>query len=388
MNRKTVLILTTLFILSLVGISFFGGPVSYIFFYLVLIIPAVCALYIFFVIASLKIYQKTDGRMMVCNRASDFYITLNNESFFSFTSIRMIFYSSFSSVTGLDDETVYELPPHTSITRTTKLTCRYRGEYLVGIKEIEVHDFLGLFTYRYRIKEPLCVVVSPAIVMLSELNSIADLPDAKRDSPYRTSEVDIPVREYVPGDDIRLLHQNASAALCKPMIRTLTGAEKTGIGIVMEPSRYSADPAVYLPAENRIIESVLALSLYFVSRNTPVDVIYRTAGIKCDAISSHPDFEKLYEVMRTYSFGEPGLSPVMFEEIGALVDTNGYELLICVLYKLDADSAGLIERLGASSVPVRIYVVEREGLPDTAVQLSHNSEVMVIGTKKATEDIL
>lgn len=387
MNRKTVLILTTLFALSLVGISFFGGPVPYILFYLTLLVPAICALYIFFVTVSLKIYQKTDGRMMVCNRSSDFYITLNNETFFSFASIRMIFYSSFSSVTGLDGKTVYELPPHASITRTTKLTCRYRGEYLVGIKEIEVRDFLGLFTYRHKIKEPLCVVVSPAIIRLDQPASIADLPDAKNDSPYRKSEIDIPVREYVPGDDIRLLHQNASAVMQKPMVRTLTGAEKNGIGIIMEPSRYSADPAVYLPAENRIIESVLALSLYFISRNTPVDVIYRTSGIRCDAISSHSDFEKLYETMRSYSFGEAGLSPVMFEEIGG-TDTDGYEMIICILYKLDADSAGLIERLNASAVPVRIYVVDREGLPDTAVQLSHNADVMVIGTEKATEDIL
>ena len=128
MRNKRFLILFALFVLSLVGISFYGGPVSYTFFWLCVSLPLILLLYIFLVIVSLRIYQKPDGRNMVCGSPSDFYITLQNEGFFSFSYLRIIFYSSFSTIMGLDDSVVYELPPRTSVTKKTQLVCRYRGQ--------------------------------------------------------------------------------------------------------------------------------------------------------------------------------------------------------------------------------------------------------------------
>ena len=98
MKNKGVLILASLFILSLVGISFYGGPVTYVFFGTILMIPVMSYLYIFYVIFALKIFQKTDGRDMISGTPSDFYITLQNEGWISFSSLRIIFYSSFSTI--------------------------------------------------------------------------------------------------------------------------------------------------------------------------------------------------------------------------------------------------------------------------------------------------
>ncbi|MBP5291310.1 MAG: hypothetical protein J6Y90_01660, partial [Lachnospiraceae bacterium] len=119
MKNKGVLVLAALFALSLVGISFYGGPITYIFFWTVLLIPIVSYLYIFCVIISLNIYQRTEGRDMVSGTPSEFYITLQNEGWFSFSSLRIIFFSSFSTISDIDDGAVYELPPHSSIDKKT-----------------------------------------------------------------------------------------------------------------------------------------------------------------------------------------------------------------------------------------------------------------------------
>lgn len=354
MKRKNLLILISLFILSLIGISFFGGPVTWLFFALVILVPLFCLIYILLVIFSLKIYQRSDGRDMVSGRPSDFYITLNNEGWFSFSSVRIIFYSSFSTVMGLDDATVYELAPRSSLTRATKLVCRYRGQYEVGIKEIEISDLYGLFCIRYRIKEPLSVIVSPAIKHLSELRSANDLHSAGRDRLSERTEPDIPVREYVPGDDIRLLNHRASAAMQKLMLRERIGVEKNGVAIVMDSSRRRSTPEQYLPAENSIIESTLALALYYMENHIPASVSYFAQDMISQPVTSPGEFEGLYTRMKGFSFGDEQATLSLLDALFASGKAADCEMLIFILYDAGADELALIDRIRTLGTPVRI----------------------------------
>ena len=148
--RRNRIIWLILYVLSIVFISFYGGVISYGSFAVLTLIPVVSILYIIFVIFRFRIYQKLDGRNPVCNNRSDFYFTLQNESFMIFSSVRVTFYSDYSTITGLDDRTEYELSPRSGIRKQTDLICRYRGEYEVGIRKITVTDPLRLFSISYR----------------------------------------------------------------------------------------------------------------------------------------------------------------------------------------------------------------------------------------------
>lgn len=387
MNRKRIVILTILLAIALVGISFRGGPITYVFLLLVVLIPVSCIVYTGLVIYSLRIYQKTDGRGMTASVPSDFYITLNNEGLFSFSSVRMIFYSSFSSILGLDDAVVYELPPHSSVTRRTQLLCRYRGEYLVGIKEIEVRDYLGLFTVKYKIKEPLSVIVSPAMIELDGLKSAEDKTDFDRDSLADRTQPGITVREYVPGDNTKLIHHKASAVMQKPMVRELAGGEKNGVLLVMEADRRGRTTEEYLPSENRIIESVLALTLYYIRNNIPVDVVYLTDSVRLDAIRDHAGFESLYGVMCGYSFRDEGSTLQLLDGLSM----GGYDLkpreMIFVFHDIDGARADLIDRINIAGVPARIYTVSKEPGSENAPD-DIRASVIRIGVKAPTEDVL
>ena len=81
------IILIILWILSLIGISFYGGSVSYGFFTAVTLVPVISFLYLLLVFLRFKIFQKMDNRHVVAGQTSDFYITLQNEDRFPFASI-------------------------------------------------------------------------------------------------------------------------------------------------------------------------------------------------------------------------------------------------------------------------------------------------------------
>lgn len=385
MKNKGVLVIAALLALSLVGISFYGGPITYGFFWTVLLIPIVSYFYIFCVIISLKIYQRTDGRDMVAGTPSEFYITLQNEGWFSFSSLRIIFYSSFSTISDIDDGAVYELLPHSSIVKKTKLLCKYRGNYNVGIKKIVVGDFLGIFSFTYKIKEPLNVIVVPAMVQMSEPPGGELLSDADRDNMLRKTEPDIPVREYADGDDMRFVNWKASAITQKLMVRQRRGEEKSGIAIIMDPGRYQSKMEDYLPPENKIIEWVLSLALYYIENNIPAEVIYRTNAVSKIAVRDTGDFELLYEEMSRYSFREDNNKEKLFEELYGESGLFGYRMLIFVAQDWSHEDSDLADKINTDFSPIRVYLAKGETGDDVTDTVSGRFDIVRIGQDSLLE---
>ena len=76
-----------LWILSLAAITFYGGAVSYGFFFGVSLLPLVCLGYIACVYCRFKIYQEIGSRTMVCGRPESYLFILKNEDFFAYASV-------------------------------------------------------------------------------------------------------------------------------------------------------------------------------------------------------------------------------------------------------------------------------------------------------------
>ena len=210
-----------------------------------------------------KIYQNIDARDIVCNNTATFYFTLQNESAISFSGARALFYSTFSTISGLDDKTEYELRPKIGIKKQTDIVCKYRGEYEVGIKKVVIQDFFRLFSITYKNREPFRVTVRPNIVHLTELLHADIAMSAVRDSRVNQNEPDVISREYVVGDDIRMMNWKVSANIGKFMVREKTGEQQQGVGIIMDSCRVSNRIEEYLPIENKILEAAIALNIFF-----------------------------------------------------------------------------------------------------------------------------
>ncbi len=357
MKRNRV-ILIILWIVSLVGISFYGGTVSYGFFAAVTLVPVVSIVYLLLVFLRFKIYQKMASRRVVADELSDFYITLQNEDYFAFTSIRMILYSGFSELEGIDASVEYELMPRTGMKRDTKLLCRYRGEYEVGVKEVVIRDFLSLFSFTYRNPEPFRVTVLPKIVALDSVNTVEESLGAMADTYNSAGEPDVVVREYLPGDDARMIHWRASAGKGKLLVRKTVGIEKQGIGIVMEPARYSEDPAVYLPVENRICEIVIALTMYYLNARTPVSVFMLQDEMSVDRVRDTDGFNEFYSRISAYHFAaKPDKQGRMAELLSGSSAVINSRILILVLYEISPETEKLIRSLGQGGVYILVYIV-------------------------------
>lgn len=363
--KRNRIILGILWILSLVGISFFGGPVSYGFFALLTLVPLVSLGYLLCTLTFFRIYQELDSKNLVADHQVDFFFTLMNEYFFGFSSIRVRFFSSFSKISGLDDGVEYELLPGTGITKQTVLLCRYRGEYEVGIKSVEMQDYLRLFRITHHNKETLRVIVRPNLVTLEELRSAENMDTMARESQANQTEPDALVRRYESGDDLRHVHWKASARCGELLTRKYVGEEREGVAIVLATWRCGEEQMQYLPAENKMLETALALALFYAKKKIAVRVWHLADGLRQSSVSGLEEFERYYEMLSTVEFREKELEESFWEELSVQQSLFAAKTVYVVIQEWTSAVNGMIQLLSENHVQTIIYLICDE-LPESA----------------------
>ena len=388
MKRNRIL-LFSLWVLSLVGISFYGGVISYGLFFFFTLIPIVSLLYLLLVISFFKIYQNPKDRNLVAGRPGTFYFTLQNESPLPFSGIRVLFYSSFSRISMLSDETEYELGPHSGIKKKTRILCRYRGEYEVGIKTIVITDFFQLFRFTYQNKEPFQVVVKPAIIPLTRLRSTDSVPDSATDALRPKSEPDILLREYSPGDDVRLINWKVTGMLQKPMVRQITGRANEGVGIIMDSSRLHPSIHQYLPVENKVLEICLALNLHFANAHTPVTNYYSEYGLM-EAVIDKERFEGFYQSLCGFHFSEENSLELLCAGVLSRSGIYTKKAVFMILQQLSKGSEEVALQLMSRGIPVIVYLVCRKdsGSEMKKMQQTHHGKIVEISPDADLGEVL
>lgn len=373
MTRNRI-IYAILWVLSLIGISFFGGPVSYGFFTLLTLIPIVSFIYLLFVFFSFRIYQELENKNLTAGHTTPFTFILKNEFPFGFSGIRVKFFSDFSEITDLDDNAEYELQPKTGIKKQTKVHCKYRGEYEVGIKSMELQDYLRLIRLKFNNKETLRVTVKPNIVELPALKSLHSSVIMTKESAFQKSQADVLSRPYVTGDDVRYANWKVSAKNGDLFVRQMTGEERDGIGIILPLKRYSAQANDYLPTENKMLETAIALSYFFLKKNTPVQV-----SLGCDRkldkrATKKERFQDVYEFVSTAEFREDLDEKAQFTGVLSGNEIYRNRMVFLVVSRFDAGVRETVIKLHDNHIPVVIY---RIGPSDEALDIKLSNVEMI-----------
>ncbi len=353
-----------LWVLSLVAISFYGGAVSYGFFFGMTALPFLLLIYIFCVYFRFKIYQELGSRDMVCGEPMEYFFSLENEDWFAFTGVGIRLFSDFSYVEELPGDEQYELLPGDKVTYETRLICKYRGEYEVGISEVVVTDFLGLFRIRYHNPGTIKALVSPKLVRLETLKGAEEFQLLRQRERAGDAEPDISVRDYIEGDSLRQIHWKAVARQGKLLVRTRIGQENQRISIFADMTRYGKKPEEYLPLENKMLEALLALGYFFASKDIGFFLWYQQGAPVRQDVWGLKDFAGFYQRVSEAAFGEAGDIAELLEQAGAQGGLYESRILFFVLHKVSGRLLETIDKLAAGGMAVVMYVVTEEELPD------------------------
>ncbi len=379
-------ILFGLWLLSLLTISFYGGAVSYGFFFGVTLVPVVAGIYLALVYFRFKIYQRVERRNIVCGQPVPYLFVLQNDDYFAFTSVGVRLFSSFSYVEELPDGIEYELLPGDRFTYETKLVCRYRGEYEVGVKKIVVTDFLHLFQVSYKVPETIKALVFPKIVRVSELKCIADILVLLQREKYKDrTEPDITVRDYVPGDALKQMHWKAVAREQKLMVRNRAGEEKAGITILCDTKRYARDNRIYLPLENKMLEVLLAIGIFFAERGMAYDVCYGQRGMVKSHVRGIQDFDAFYQQVSGIGFREEEAVEEICRQAMAEGIWQNSRVVFLVLHVWDDAVWKMTEQMAAGGVAVVVCLVTDDNVEAYKNYGSVREKIVVIPVEAELE---
>ena len=387
--RRNRIILMILWILSLIFITVSGTQTAYGFFILLTMIPFLSLFYIFLVNHYFWIDQHINSHDLIANHRSDYRFVLQNDSFIPFSGIRVFFFPDYSSVSERDMRSEYELFFGGRIVKRDSLICHYRGEYHIGIKAVVIQDFFRLFSFTRDLKRPLFVRVKPDIIRLDDLRSNKETLNTLRENRFRRNVPDLLLRDYIPGDDLRFINWKVSAASQKLMMRQMNGEECQGIALIMDSCRYTEDPREYLPIENKILETVIALDLFFLQKAIPVTIYLEEETIKELSGDSLHSFETNYERLSAFRFSSAKRPAALCSGILSSNSLFNKAMVFLILGRMDPSYSSLIGLLRQRDLPLTVVVIgDRPDVALSQIQSGENTGFLFIKTDDDLREVL
>ena len=305
-----------LYLFFLIGatilVSCRGGNISYLLFYFALLLPVLAFFYSLYVFYRFKIVQDV-SRVVVKAQEVPYRLLLANEDFLPFTHIRLHFFSDMVRMKPADPG-VISLLPHEEIRVDTKMYCKYRGTYPVGVKSVEVTDFLGLFTIRYPMMSQIRLTARPRIIPLEQLKIVLQEQDPKT-SLFPVSRLqDLPdyeLRSYLPGDSRKYIHWKNSARAGELLVRkqmpeelfeTILFMDLTPQGEGME-AKHSMEAKRSM--EDNIIEAALSFVHDYYLKNIPIRILFMEDSLREILVDESTGFEPFYDKCAELSFESP-----------------------------------------------------------------------------------
>jgi hypothetical protein len=333
-----------------------------------------------------RIYQVIVTKNVVVGSPTDYYFTLQNEDFYSFAGVKVEFFSDFSYISELNENNEYELPPQLGLKKETVLVCKYRGEYDVGIRNIIVQDYLRLFSFNFKNKENLRAIVMPRLEILETLRHPYS-PDVYKDSRINPTEQDVLVREYIPGDDIRNINWKISAHMGKPYVRTKTGLENPSIAIIMDSCRFGKDMEDFLPLENKVLETTIAVVYYYLSKGINASVFTYEGAPKKYSLQGMASFEDFYAAMGAFAFKEENTSDKLFKSVWG-ANITSCSMAYMIIHELDEKALVQIEELNKNGLPVTVYHISDDEKKLKDADFGKNTEYTHIGYEDKLKEVL
>ncbi len=299
--------------------SYYGGNISYALFFLTVFIPIISFLYTTYVYIRFKLYQTIGSFLVVKGDWIDYSFIIANEDFLTFRNIKVNFLKDKSTIEDTDVVRQYSLLPGESDKLETRIKCNYRGEYHVGVDSVEVTDFLYLFSITYPVSAKLKAIVLPRVVPLDRLGIAPPEIDVKNPLHFSNTseeELDTEVRRYYPGDHKKRIHWKASARHQELVSRKYHHKPKTEIIVFMDLMKVKEDELGVIISEDKIIESVLAITNFYALRSIRSRIIYEMEGKKQITISSKEEFNAFYKACATIKFeAKRSVSDYMQEKV-------------------------------------------------------------------------
>ncbi len=233
----------------------------------------------------------------------------------------------------------------------------YRGKYEVGIRSVEIYDFLRLFKIRHKIDQRYKLYVTPRFLP-SEIHFSQEiyLEDGSSTDIISSSNEGAElfgVRDYTDDDSLRHVHWNLSAAKDALMVKTYSVNRQHQMYILLDLTDKEHRTLRARRLGDAMVETALSLCRDLLDRVGSVCLMWQRGGLHECSVDSPQRLSVAYE--------EGGLCPMQSEKAldRALGEISNVQALCIVTGRLDEQKLSRVEILQNSlHCPIRLFAFE------------------------------
>lgn len=305
MMKRNRLIYLVIFFLSLTFVYFYGGRVPYAIFYSVIALPVLSLAYTCLIYVRFKYVQTVDKKYVSKGDTVHFSFSISNEDIYLYPYIKITFCGSDTLFKDQFVQRYLSLAPFSKKSFDFSLACKYRGCYEIGIKTIEIEDFLGILSLKYSINETKDIIVSPKVVPLDKFALKTDF-FSETHSVLNNSNEDMStvsdIRKYQYGDSLKKIHWKLTAKTAEIKVKEFQSTSETSSILVLDLKKnpYSFDKNTIL--EDKLIEAAVSVMHYCLNRWIPTNLIFFSDKMHRYDAKDPLMFSELFSVLSEVKF--------------------------------------------------------------------------------------
>jgi len=290
-NRLTYLLVVAEMILL---VYLYEHTVTYVALYAVLALPLLSLGLALVSRKRLDIKQGVAEQTIVKGDATKYLLRVGNRSVMPVASVRAKFKASSDAITTDFEEHYFSLKARGSADVVFNITAKYRGHFEIGLENIVLYDFLGLFSFKQYFGEIMMLEVRPRVIDMDSLplalaqGGVDGTQNLLQQEDYA---IIADLRKYQPTDGYKKIHWKVSAKRNELISKNFQSFKRSATTFIIDNSKISGlNPAVI---EDMMMEACVSVMSQAVARQQICQLIY--LGMDADLQEHTSSFEYLYK---------------------------------------------------------------------------------------------
>lgn len=311
--------------MALVFVYYYGGKVPYMLLYTVLALPIVSFFHLVFGYFGFKYTQELERGSVEKGDKVRYTLTAINKGLFLLPYVNIELHDSTGKQSKKSTSKNVFIPPFSKRRFKLEYIYKYRGEFQVGVKSIEMRDFLGIFKFRYKSKKSLKIKVYPRIIDIEKFYVKEDMHSYNSLSHkgiYEDTAVVDEINKYKYGDSLNRVHWKLTAKMNEMMVKKFEGTEAQNLMFIFDIKKNSYKEENNHLIEDKQIEASIGVLKYLINNGAEVVFSYYDKKIVNLECKSSMDFENLYRFFSSVEFNQD----INVEDIIALMINENFNM--------------------------------------------------------------
>ena len=264
-NRITYGIVLVVLILL---IYLYEDGITYMALYVVLVLPILSFLLTAVSRRRFSVQESISQDNVIKGEVVQYIFDVKNNSFLPYTSVRVRFKANSAAVTADFTDKFFSISPYKNHEIVFNVSARFRGNYEIGVLNIVIYDFLGLFRFEQKHDHAFILMVRPRVVEISPLQLSKADSGTENVKNYTAAEdyaIISDLRKYQPTDGYKKIHWKASAKKNELVSKNYQNTKRNSVALLLDNSLIEGDKKdedTAMAMEDTLMEAYVSVLSY------------------------------------------------------------------------------------------------------------------------------